>query len=359
MNHIIIKEIYKISLLTKLNQYPQQELNGVIKDNEIFGEIQKIFSNNDLYFINYDKEKCYMCKYLNTIYIIFHSELEFQNEKSKQWKDKMYLHRTILNTILSIKDQIINYITILDNDNKIKKIYISGFGTGGAFATLLAAMLSESYANMYLISCFTFGSPGIGNKKFKKHFNKYVNTSYRIILDDECDKKYYKYNVTDKLILCSDNIYIHNRCKKNIIKKFQQLIGLTPKYDYDNLNNMDKYINNLRNIITLYKINSSRHNKDKRETYRFDKATPPINYSDNSNSISSRDSSKSPDAKINAPDNSPSSMGLSTTTEKILNEINVKMNSIHNLILNYLNNIESDDNKSSNDLLFSIRDTRI
>lgn len=334
MNHNIVKEMYKISLLTKLNQYPQQELKGIIKDNDIFGDIQKLISNSELFFVNYKKEKCYMFKYINTIYINVHSELYHQKNRLKQWLGNIYVNETLLETSLCIKEQLYKNIELIDKENKVKKIYVSGFGMGGAFAMLLASILAEKYDNMYLISCFTFGTTFVGNNNFKKYFDKYINTNYTIKLDT--DNSYsdidIRKHISNIFILCKDNIYMKKTNEKTLLEKIKDLLCVQQSTNDDN-QNIETYIDNLKSIIQLFKINNSKTKTDS-------DMSDLVNRNQSSNTTSSsRDSSNSPENKNKKIEESVPIL-QSANAEKILTEINHKLNSIHNLIINHLDTIE-------------------
>lgn len=331
MNHLIIKELYRVSLLTKLIQYPENELKTIIKENDVFRDIQKMVSNNDLYFINCEKEKCCIFKYLNTIYVIYHTNDNDNSKKHKlkHWKNNIYVYENILDITLNIKSQIIKYINNLDNEDKIKKIYISGFGYGGTMATFLAGMIAEYYLNIYLISCITFGSPLIDNTNFQNFFQNHINCNYRIILNDDVNKFKKQYNYR-QLILCNDNIYfdtfINPSYYKVIKNKILNCFGNNlEEYPCD----FDLYIKSFQNIISLQKANSS---NDSPAT--SNEKTSNSNNDSNSRTTS-RGSSKSPTSNANTNQDEIQNLNSSISL-KILNDINTKLISINDLLLLYL-----------------------
>lgn len=67
-------------------------------------------------------------------------------------------------------------ITKLCIDNN--RVIIAGHSMGGAIATLAAYKMASIVQD---ITCVTFGSPRVGNRKFIKRFNKRVTHSYRIV----------------------------------------------------------------------------------------------------------------------------------------------------------------------------------
>lgn len=339
MNHLIIKEIYRVSLLTKLNQYPENELKTIIKENDTFRDIQKMVSKNDLYFINYEKEKCCIFKYLNTIYVLYyHNDNNTKQNKLIHWKNNIYVYKNIFDISFNIKDQIIKYINILDNEDKIKKIYISGYEYGGTIATFLAGILAEYYSNMYLVSCITFGSPYIDNTNFQNFFQKHINSNYRIILQDDVNNFEKQYNHR-QLILCNDNIYFDTvinpsyfKCiKKKILKCFKNNIKEYPHH-------FDLYIKNLQNIILLQKANSSNESQTTSNENSNSINVSISNSNNTSNSrTTSRGSSKSPTSIVNTPNNEHNGMQSlnSSISLKLLNDISTKLISINDLLLIY------------------------
>lgn len=70
-------------------------------------------------------------------------------------------------------DKIITKLCI-NND----RVIIAGHSMGGAIATLAAYKMASMVQD---ITCVTFGSPRVGNRKFIKRFNSRVTDSYRVV----------------------------------------------------------------------------------------------------------------------------------------------------------------------------------
>jgi hypothetical protein len=258
MNSMILKEIHRSLLFSKLaSKYPY-ELNIEIKQSK-FKDIHKIIFNNDINFIENDTFKSYVFKYNNIIYICIHSTLKYHDDKELiKLKDNIYVNNNVLSQYKAFEDKIIKNISELNDTKLIKKIYVCGYSSGGALAILTSAILAEKYKNMFLVSCFTFGSPKIGNKYFKKYFNKYITCNYRIIISNDLNIQtewpYYEH-ISDGLLLENDNIMEiiekENNVYDNIIKYISK-----KKINYiENSINIDEYIYRFNNLISIYQSN--------------------------------------------------------------------------------------------------------
>ena len=94
---------------------------------------------------------------------------------ARVYQDNFYnngkVHRGFRKAYLSIKDELFTVI----KDHSLP-IFITGHSLGAALALLAT---SELYENKYFDSCYTFGSPRIGNPEFIKSIKS--NTIYRVI----------------------------------------------------------------------------------------------------------------------------------------------------------------------------------
>jgi hypothetical protein len=171
-------------------------------------------------------------------------------------KDNIYLHKGLLDQYIFYQDKIYKNIIQLDNNNVVKNIYITGHGMGAAIATMAAAILGERYKNMYLVSCFTFDSPMIGNKEFKKYFNRYVKCNYRITINDDQENRSQYYHVSDPIKLETESIF---ELSPAIDKKHRIVYQLCTYFRHKEslkyVVGIDEYILRLRNIRNIYKKN--------------------------------------------------------------------------------------------------------
>jgi len=71
------------------------------------------------------------------------------------------------------------------NDN-VKRVVVTGHSLGGAIATICALDVSLNMRNIFknkgiALHCITFGSPRVGNMRFKKFFESNVRNSVRVV----------------------------------------------------------------------------------------------------------------------------------------------------------------------------------
>lgn len=93
------------------------------------------------------------------------------NAKLIKYKDNGNVHKGFLKALESIKDQLIHSVDLTKHP-----IILAGHSLGAALATLTLA----EFNNRFLIeSCYTFGSPKIGDRKFIESFD--TKNIYRII----------------------------------------------------------------------------------------------------------------------------------------------------------------------------------
>lgn len=228
-------------------------------DNNNFKYIEKIILKNQLNYY-YGKNSNYiMLKYGNTIYILIYSNISHYDNISINVKKKIYVNKSLFIQYKSLEDNLLNNINELNTDNTIKKIYIAGHKLGGSLSYIVSSILAEKYHNIFLISCFSFGSYEVGNKKFKKFFNKYVKCIYRLDLEKEDSINFYNYyHISNKLIINDDYITEITLQKHNFFKFFNCNNSIENINDED----IDVYMNKLNNIIKLYYKNYQNINND-------------------------------------------------------------------------------------------------
>lgn len=261
MNNMILKEIYRAVLFSKLSSKYPSDFNIEAKSNT-YNDIHKIILNNNMSFIENQSFKCYCLKYNNTIYIAIHSTLTYDMKKMTKMKDNIYVNQNLLLQYRDLEIQVIKNINELNKTKLIKKIYICGYHVGGALATLTAAILAEKYKNMFLVSCFTFASPMVGNKHFKKYYNEYVTCNYRLTTSDDTPKCYSRYcHVSGALQLEEDNIIDIEEHRKNMYESFaKRCLAIYDKKCTDSHAHIDTYIVRLKNLVSI--IQSNILNKD-------------------------------------------------------------------------------------------------
>lgn len=263
MNNIIVKELYRTVLLSKISFKNSSEINAFIDSNSDFLDVKKIISKHEVFFIENDFLKCYMVKYCNTIYISFSSILCYNADSQLHcFKDNIRIHKGLFHHIQNMKDKLFEHITELDNLKNIKKIHICGYKTGGALATVAACILAEYYNNIYLVSCYTFGAQPVGNKQFTKHFNRYVTRSYRVNAiesineftktEERFTSSKYKH-VSNSILLDKDSI-MEIQQNDQICNIFAKMFYLQYNVKYS-CESLDTYVDYFKNILFAYNTN--------------------------------------------------------------------------------------------------------
>jgi hypothetical protein len=96
------------------------------------------------------------------------------------WKPRV--HYGFLNAYMPVRNQILQTIKELTSQ-KPKEIHITGHSLGGALATLCAADIRKTLK--LPVRMYNYGSPRVGNKKFKKLYNKLVPDTFRFVNDKD------------------------------------------------------------------------------------------------------------------------------------------------------------------------------
>ncbi|MCY3412759.1 MAG: lipase family protein [Candidatus Heimdallarchaeota archaeon] len=103
---------------------------------------------------------------------------------SRGFFNKSKVHQGFLDAYLDIKDKLIHQIKELQEQEHFKAILLTGHSLGGALATLCALDLKiEKIAKNVVM--YNYGSPRVGNSKFVDKYMKTVDTSYRIVNDED------------------------------------------------------------------------------------------------------------------------------------------------------------------------------
>jgi hypothetical protein len=253
MNNLILKEIYRAILFSKLSCNNPSDIHNL---DDSFANIQKIIVNNNMHFIENNDLKCYMFKYNNTIFIAINLITQYEKKLTK-FKDKIYINRKMFEYYQDLEDKLYQNIIEYDKTKNIKKIYVCGYKLGGSFATVIAAILAEKFKHMYLVSCFTFGALKVGNKYFREYFNKNITCNYRVLIESDIhwsnNWKHYVH-ISNHLQLENDNIIEideqHQTSCNKIVRYFFGNHEMT-----DNNITINTYLEKINNIISTYNIN--------------------------------------------------------------------------------------------------------
>ena len=112
------------------------------------------------------------------------------------------IHRGFANSLACFEKTILQIVVELLKEDPTRVVFTTGHSLGGALATLCALSLklqlntpsSEYYqellnyslqqvvdleSDQFLVGCYTYGSPKVGNYHFKKWFDQLVPTTFR------------------------------------------------------------------------------------------------------------------------------------------------------------------------------------
>jgi hypothetical protein len=254
MNNLILKEIYRAILFSKLSSSNPSEIHNL---DSSFANIQKILVNNNMHFIENNDLKCYMFKYNNTIFISIHLVTQYEKELIK-FKDNIYINHGIFTQYQELKDKLFQNIMDYDKTKNIKKIYVCGYKLGGSLATVVASILAEKFKHMYLVSCFSFGALKVGNKHFRDYFNKNITCNYRILItgDTHWSNNWKRYtHVSNHLQLENDNITEIEGCETNCKTIMKYFFGNT-EIPNNNIT-IQTYLDKLNSILSAYNVNTN------------------------------------------------------------------------------------------------------
>ena len=97
-----------------------------------------------------------------------------------------YVHWGFLRQFRSLQKDIENDITeyINDNNSETKELVITGHSLGAAQATLASLEFKLQYPKM-IISCYTYGSPRVGDDAFINLFEKNINHYERFVNEED------------------------------------------------------------------------------------------------------------------------------------------------------------------------------
>lgn len=126
----------------------------------------------------------------NTLYICFRGTSSLQDWKInldsrlieyKKNNNKFKIHNGFYTQYNSVKNNIMPFIM---KNNTYNNIVICGHSLGGALATICSFDLCDNIYNSN-ITCVTFGSPRVGDKKFVNLYNNYNISTHRIVISGD------------------------------------------------------------------------------------------------------------------------------------------------------------------------------
>lgn len=165
------KQLVKILIQSCINTY--HGLHGTVK--KVLEDVQEFKVEHTEFQIG---------KYKDYIIVAFQGSHGYAD-----WFDNLNFKKLHLNNGIKIHEGFFDqYITILSTlyvelqKFDLKKIIFTGHSLGGALATLASIFYkNDFYYERLEVFCVTFGSPRVGNRKFAKNFNDYVDVSLRYV----------------------------------------------------------------------------------------------------------------------------------------------------------------------------------
>lgn len=88
------------------------------------------------------------------------------------------VHYGFIQAFSSVRDAILQMV----RDSKQHKVLTTGHSLGGALAVLAALDVRQNVPDKQ-VSCYTFGSPKVGDPAFANYYNKLVPNTFRIVND--------------------------------------------------------------------------------------------------------------------------------------------------------------------------------
>ncbi|RLN97738.1 hypothetical protein BBJ28_00024688 [Nothophytophthora sp. Chile5] len=83
----------------------------------------------------------------------------------------------------SIRDELKEVTRLILDENPGVSVYVTGHSMGGSLAVLAAYDLAVNFSMK--VNMYNFGGPRVGNPSFRRHYDKCVPTSYRVVMDGD------------------------------------------------------------------------------------------------------------------------------------------------------------------------------
>ena len=133
-------------------------------------------------FVDRDNTQCYLLETDTHLVVVVRGTEADESEDIfsdlNLWQTKSKTHGGVHEGFYKDADEIIQPVSHYVNDisRHTKKIWFCGHSLGGAIAVVLASRF-----HMRVATCYTYGQPRVGNKKWAKHqrfsCNRYVNNN--------------------------------------------------------------------------------------------------------------------------------------------------------------------------------------
>ncbi len=86
------------------------------------------------------------------------------------------VHYGFISAYKSVRDAVLNYV----EESPHQRVMCTGHSLGGALATLCALDVQYNFPGKE-VSCYSYGSPKVGNADFQKSYDKRVPKTYRFV----------------------------------------------------------------------------------------------------------------------------------------------------------------------------------
>lgn len=152
-------------------------------DDSIFDSVNYYEINSAEYLIGIKNKTAYIC-FRGTHGT--HEWMEDLNAIKKHLyfftKEDVEVHEGFLDHYTSMREHVLDKVNEL-HKNEITTFIITGHSLGGAMCTLCALDLNLMYSDKksWDVDCVALASPRVGNKLFRRYFNKNVKTMYRFV----------------------------------------------------------------------------------------------------------------------------------------------------------------------------------
>lgn len=194
MSKVLHLDLANLCSLSYLNEDKIKE--NFTNSRNLGNALQKCSCVPVLHTGEYDVQ-AYVCQYDDTITIAFRGTESSEDILTdlKLFQVPFYLpnisytetpnvHQGFNLQFQAIKFDLHQHIEKILKSHKIEKLVFTGHSLGGALATIASVYFSSKYPLLEL-TCFTLGSPRVGDTKFIKIFNERIKNSYRYVNDND------------------------------------------------------------------------------------------------------------------------------------------------------------------------------
>ena len=131
-----------------------------------------------------DDTQVYVCKVGDTVHVTFRGTSSIQDVlkdldiKRTRITGKIKVHKGFYTQFQSVQIKLTKSLIKLTEN--AKRIIFTGHSLGGALAQIAAAYYGDVFEDLF-VTCYTFGSPRVGNSHFVEWFSKNVDEHVRVV----------------------------------------------------------------------------------------------------------------------------------------------------------------------------------